>query len=101
MPYRDMTIPDAVTIQFDLLMMSIVLLETCRLYYTIYIYIYICNCRRKELCIKLVIKPSLYYDARSEKHQTTYSYYMRGSQAVLEYWTPEDGAGSLSRNISM
>ena len=25
--------------------------------------------RIKELCIKLVIKTSLYYDARSEKHQ--------------------------------
>jgi len=27
--------------------------------------------RIKELCIKLVIETSLYYDARSEKHQTT------------------------------
>jgi hypothetical protein len=27
--------------------------------------------RMKELCIKLVIKTSLYYDARSEKHQIT------------------------------
>jgi hypothetical protein len=28
--------------------------------------------RIKKLCIKLVIKTSLYYDARSEKHQITY-----------------------------
>jgi hypothetical protein len=27
--------------------------------------------RIKELCIKLVIEASLYYDARSEKHQIT------------------------------
>jgi hypothetical protein len=27
--------------------------------------------RIKELCIKLVIKTSLYYDAQSEKHQNT------------------------------
>ena len=39
------TIPDAVIIQFDLLKMSIVLLETCRvLYCKIYIVIELRNC---------------------------------------------------------
>ena len=48
------TIPDAVTIQFDLLRMSIVLLETCRgLYCNTYYY------RIKEFSIKLVIETSL------------------------------------------
>jgi hypothetical protein len=28
--------------------------------------------RIKDLCIKLVIKTNLYYDARSEKHQITH-----------------------------
>ena len=55
------TIPEAVVIQLVLLRMSSVLLETC--------WGYIC-CKIKELCIKLVIWKSLYYDARSEKHQT-------------------------------
>ena len=53
-----MTIPDAVTIQFDLLKMSMVLLETCGGLYRI-----------NKLCIKLVIETSLHYDAGSEKHQ--------------------------------
>ena len=58
------TIPDVVTIQFDLLKMSMVLLETCQgLKCNIYYY------RRNELCIKLVIETSLHYDAWSEKHQ--------------------------------
>ena len=50
------TITDAVNIQFDLLRMSIVLLETCRGSY--------CNIyydRIKELCIKLVIETNLYF----------------------------------------
>jgi hypothetical protein len=61
---RRVTIPDDVTIQFDLLKMSMVLLETCRgLQCNIYYY------RINKLCIKLVIETSLHYDARSEKHQ--------------------------------
>jgi hypothetical protein len=45
-------IADAVLIQFDLLRMSVILLETCRgLQYKYYII--------KELCIKLVIETSL------------------------------------------
>ena len=34
-------------------------------------YIYIYSYRKKELCIKLVIETSLYYDSRSEKLQYT------------------------------
>ena len=58
------TIPDAVTIQFDLLKMSMVLLKTCR-----GLYCYIHYYRINKLCIKLVIETSLHYDAQSEKHQ--------------------------------
>jgi hypothetical protein len=36
--------------------------------------------RIKELCIKLVIKTSLYYDARSEKHQ------MSSKLNVINLW---------------
>jgi hypothetical protein len=54
------TIPDVVIIKFDLLKMSMVMLETCRgLKCNIYCY------RIKELFVKLVIESSLYYDARS------------------------------------
>jgi hypothetical protein len=61
---RRVTIPDAVTLQFDLLNMNMVLLEICRgLQYNIYYY------RINNLCIKLVIETSLHYDARSENHQ--------------------------------
>jgi hypothetical protein len=58
------TVPDAVIIQFVLLKMGMLMLETCRgLWYT---YCY----RIKELCNKLVIgETSLYYDARSENHK--------------------------------
>ena len=46
---KRVTIPDAVLIQFDLLKMSIIVLETCRVIYMKYIKI-------KNLCIKLVKK---------------------------------------------
>jgi hypothetical protein len=63
---RRVTISDAVTVQFDLLKMSVVLLETCRgLKCNIYYY------RINKLCMKLVIETSLHYDARPEKHQTS------------------------------
>jgi hypothetical protein len=35
---------------------------------------YVLHYRIKELCIKLVIKTSLYYDAQSEKHYIFYHY---------------------------
>ena len=67
---RRVTIPDAVTIQFDPLKMSVVLLETCRgLLCNIYYY------RIINLCIKLVIETSLHYESRSEKHQICNSLY--------------------------
>jgi hypothetical protein len=39
------------------------------IYIYIYMYIYIYKFRIMELCIKLLSEASLYYDARSEKHQ--------------------------------
>ena len=57
---KRVTIPDAVLVQFDLLMMSTTLLETCRgllkMYYKI-----------KNLCIKLVIYKS-YTKMHGQQH---------------------------------
>jgi hypothetical protein len=41
--------------------------------------------RIKELCIKLVIKTSLHYDARSEKHQivTKVSHFLRHANKTV------------------
>jgi len=54
---QSVTIPDAVLYNFDLLMMSTKVLETCRgIYWTYY---------KTRICALL----RLYWDARSEKHQ--------------------------------
>jgi hypothetical protein len=58
------TIPDAVTIQFLPEGEHSIALNMWRIIMQ-YIYYY----RIKELCIKLVIETSLFYDAQSEKHQ--------------------------------
>ena len=41
--------------------------------------------RIKELCIKLVIEISLYYDARSEKHQILLINFFLSSLTMLIY----------------
>ena len=61
-----MTIPDAVIIQFVLLKMGMLMLETCRGLSHRY--------RIKELCIKLVIEINLYYNARSKKKHQNVTY---------------------------
>jgi hypothetical protein len=60
------TIPEAVTIQFGPPEDEHNIARSMPKIIRQYIYY-----RIKELCIKLVIETSLYYDARSEKHQTT------------------------------
>ena len=41
--------------------------------------------RIKELCIKLVIEKSLYYDARSEKHQIKHQIVVVRLRFVIPY----------------
>jgi hypothetical protein len=61
-----MMIPDVVKMQFWPPEDEHIIVRNISSYLMKYIYY-----RIKELCIKLVIKTSLYYDSRSENHQIT------------------------------
>jgi hypothetical protein len=68
------TIPNAVTIQFDLLKMSMVLLETCRgLQCNIYYY------RINKLCIKLVTETRLkvFTSKVADGHMRRHTHFVR------------------------